>query len=140
VVSRARIAGWFLAVVAAALLAGPAAAATNQLTSSPGTDDSAAYSPDGGRVAFLSDRGGSVEVYVMSADGSAVKQLTATGRPKRNFAWSPDGTRIAFEQTDPRPGTCCGSAEIYVAAPARSTSGSLRRPAGRRGRSLARRP
>jgi hypothetical protein len=48
----------------------------------------------GGRIAFVSDRTGDDEIYVMNADGSNVTQLTSIGGDYP--AWSPDGTRIAF--------------------------------------------
>jgi PKD repeat protein len=54
-----------------------------------------AWSADG-RIAFESDRSGSLELYVMNGDGTGVRQVTTgvgfRGRP----SWSPDG-RIAFE-------------------------------------------
>lgn len=47
-----------------------------------------AWSPDGARLAFLSNRGGSPEVWTIQADGSALHQLTTDGQPKSQFiAW-----------------------------------------------------
>lgn len=65
-----------------------------------------AWSPDGGRLAFLSDkdRAGQFQVYVASATGGRARRLTRlTGfldRPR----WSPDGKRIAvlFTENSPR--------------------------------------
>jgi Tol biopolymer transport system component len=69
------------------------------LSNAPGADVHPAWSRDGARIAFHSDRSpaGDVEVYVMDADGANPVNLTNSpesfdGRP----AWSPDGTRIAF--------------------------------------------
>jgi Tol biopolymer transport system component/predicted Ser/Thr protein kinase len=56
-----------------------------------------AYSPDGSKIAFSSDRSGSWEIWVCDRDGSNAVQLTSAGgehfaRPK----WSPDGRSITF--------------------------------------------
>ena len=63
-------------------------------------DDNPDFSPDGRRIAFQSDRSGSLEVWVCDSDGSHARQLTTfghghTGSPR----WSPDGTRIAFDSS-----------------------------------------
>jgi dipeptidyl aminopeptidase/acylaminoacyl peptidase len=59
-------------------------------------DRQGAVSPDGTRVAFQSDRGGSSDLYVMNADGSNVVQLTHDTTADVEPAWSPDGTKIAW--------------------------------------------
>jgi dipeptidyl aminopeptidase/acylaminoacyl peptidase len=69
---------------------------------------SPAWSPDGSRIAFASDRDGTLELYVMHADGSDLTRLTHdvgfAGRP----AWSPDGVRIAFDcVVEPRNWDIC---------------------------------
>jgi Tol biopolymer transport system component len=53
------------------------------------------WSPDGRKIAFVSDRTGSAEVYVMNADGSGQRRLTQHAKPKE-LAWSPDGRMLAF--------------------------------------------
>src|SRR2546423_1115917 len=69
---------------------------SGRVTASPAHDDLASWSPDGRRIAFVSDRGGQADIYVMNADGSDVTRLTTD--PGGDYAptWSPDGTRIAF--------------------------------------------
>jgi len=51
-----------------------------QLTSNRWFDNSPAWSPDGARIAFHSDRDGDYEIYVMDANGGNVQQLTFNDR------------------------------------------------------------
>ena len=67
-----------------------------RLTNHPGIDQDPAWSPDGTRIAFTSDRDGPLVIFVMNADGSEVRRLTNEPLPSSRPAWSPDGTRIAF--------------------------------------------
>jgi Tol biopolymer transport system component len=69
-----------------------------------------AYSPDGKRIAFSSDRDGNFEIYVMPADGGQPTRLTNTAAEDDSPAWSPDGTHIVFESDRDLPGTT----DIYV--------------------------
>src|SRR5688572_9073514 len=66
------------------------------LTNAPGQDLYPAVSPDGGRVAFMSDREGNFEVYVVNADGSGLVRLTSDPALDTYPEWSPDGQRIIF--------------------------------------------
>lgn len=66
------------------------------LTNSKSVNTYPAWSPDHGHIAFVSDRDGNYQIYVMEADGSHVKQLTRGEQINRAPAWSPDGKKIAF--------------------------------------------
>jgi TolB protein len=84
---------------------------------SEASDYSPAWSPDGSRIAFTSDRDDSgrfnSHIYVMNADGSGVTRLTGNSEWDDGFpAWSPDGSRIAF--TSDRDDSGRVSSGIYV--------------------------
>jgi Tol biopolymer transport system component len=55
-----------------------------------------AWSPDGSQLAFVSDRDGSYQIYVMRADGTGVRRLTEFPQGAEAPAWSPDGYWLAF--------------------------------------------
>ena len=54
-----------------------------------------AWSPDGGKIAFVSNRDGNLEIYVMNSDGSGQRRLTRHPGVDGSPAWSPDGRSIA---------------------------------------------
>lgn len=88
-------------------LAKPAAAPELAISSSR-SEQQPDYSPDGSRVAFISDRSGSRELWTAASDGTGSVQVTTQAVIPTAPRWSPDGKRIAFAQ---RPG---GNADIYV--------------------------
>lgn len=59
-------------------------------------DQRPAWSPDGSRIAFSSDRGGNRDVYAVAPDGGGLTRLTDDPAPDSTPAWSPDGRSIAF--------------------------------------------
>jgi Tol biopolymer transport system component len=68
-----------------------------QLTKDPSNELEPAWSPDGTKIAFISDRNGqNFDIYVMNADGSNVTQLTDDSANEFGPVWSPDGTQIVF--------------------------------------------
>ena len=82
-------------------VASPAGAKPRRLTGGGGKDareKSAAFSPDGSRIAFLSDAGapGKTQIWVASVAGGAPKRLTNVKGQLAHPIWSPDGRSIAF--------------------------------------------
>ena len=80
---------------------------TNQvrLTKHLGHNDyTPAWSPDGSRIAYVSDTVGHSYIYVINADGTNPVQLTSGEHEDYDPAWSPDGRRIAFS----------GSSNLFV--------------------------
>jgi Tol biopolymer transport system component/predicted Ser/Thr protein kinase len=77
---------------------GKASAPTNLIHSTRG-DTNAQFSPDGKRIAFVSDRSGNIEIWVCDSDGSNPVQLTSFGSLTVDPRWSLDSERIAFIST-----------------------------------------
>jgi Tol biopolymer transport system component len=60
-----------------------------QLTHDPAIEGRPAWSPDGTRIAFASDKDGDSEIYVMNDDGSGLIQLTDNSAFDGWPAWAP---------------------------------------------------
>jgi len=85
--------------------------ASEPLITSTQTDVTPAWSPDGKRIAFKSNRSGSEELWVCAADGANPFKLTSFAGPHVIFPrWSTDGQRLIFSAVT-GPG---GSLESYV--------------------------
>ena len=67
-----------------------------QYTSGPKSDTSPRWSPDGDKIAFLSDRNGDKQIFVVPTTGGEAYQITRVRRGAGAPVWSPDGTKLAF--------------------------------------------
>lgn len=81
-----------------------------RLTDSAGDDLLPAWSPDGRMIAFVSQRDGNPEIYVMLADGSEQTRLTFAPGGDWRPAWLPDSRHLVF--TSDRN----GSNDIFLAS------------------------
>jgi TolB protein len=95
-----RAPGWRYLVPLFAILALLAAAASTAQATFPGPI---------GRIAFLSDRSGTFEIYSARPDGSDARRLTDSGGGEAIFSdWSPDGHWIVFDSDR------TGDLEVYL--------------------------
>jgi len=84
----------------------PADAAV-RLTNSLSDETLPKVSPDGTKIAFLSNDDGTYELYVMNVDGSGLRRLTSNSLQEGAPAWSPDGRLVFGSTRDFNP-------EIYI--------------------------
>jgi len=80
----------------------------HNLTRHPLGDDLPAWSPDGKRISFSSNRDGNFDIFVMDANGGRTRNLTEHIAWDTFPSWSPSGVRIAFASKRD------GNWEIYV--------------------------
>lgn len=73
------------------------------LTSGEANHSSPRWSPDGGRLAWVSNEGGSSQIHVRWMDSGETARVTQLEHGPGNLAWSPDGTRLAFTAFVPEP-------------------------------------
>jgi len=67
-----------------------------ELTHGNWRDFSPVWSPDGKKIAFLSDRDETTQIHVLWLDTREVAQLTHLERAPDNLRWSPDGKMLTF--------------------------------------------
>jgi Tol biopolymer transport system component len=88
---------------------GVAPSAAVKFIASTSIENEPAYSPNGKKIAFTSNRSGSMEIWVCNSDGSHPEKLTSFGGPQTiRPRWSPDGQQIVFYSNAE------GSRNIYV--------------------------
>jgi Tol biopolymer transport system component len=81
----------------------------NPVISSTRNDNAPQFSPDGKKIAFMSVRSGSPEIWICDSDGSNALELTSFGGPQVTTPrWAPDGARIAFDSN------AAGEYDIWV--------------------------
>jgi Tol biopolymer transport system component len=93
-----------------------------RLTRTKAYDSFPAWSPDGRRIVFVSDRRAVGKLWVVNADGRGLRRLTRGGSKDADPAWSPKGSLIAYASTARPPG-------IWLVRP----DGTHARPLRRRG-------
>ena len=92
-------------------LGGDIAQLTRRGGQSKGKDYAPLFSPDGTRIAFMSDRGGKADIWMLSKGRGEAIRLTDCAKPVNSFVWDSTGKGIFFvtkevtEQPQIRPGT-----------------------------------
>jgi dipeptidyl aminopeptidase/acylaminoacyl peptidase len=76
-----------------------------QVTSTPESESSPRWSPDGKYLAFLSSRQGSkgAQIWLLNRAGGEAVKLTNVRRGVSSYAWSPDSKRFVLVVDEPDP-------------------------------------
>ena len=67
-----------------------------RLTDNPANDYDVFWSPDGSKLAFVSDRNGQFDIFTLEVKTKELTTISAHGDDENTPKWSPDGKRIAF--------------------------------------------
>jgi len=70
--------------------------APRQITRDGESNQRPRWSPDSKRIAFVSDRGGSSQLWLMDPDGANAKQATSFSAEADGVLFSPDGANLLF--------------------------------------------
>lgn len=89
-----------------------------RLTTEGARNERPRWSPDGKKLAFVSNRGTSQQVWVMDADGKNPRQVTSLATEASGVMWSPDGTNLVFVSSvyPDCPDEACNKARLEAAA------------------------
>ena len=90
----ARLRVWDVAT--GALLAQGILIPGNEMRVTANSGEGLHWSPDGSRIAFMSNAGGSWDVYTVSVDGGSPQRITDDVGDDGLPVYSPDGSKIAF--------------------------------------------
>ncbi|WP_410649777.1 VWA domain-containing protein [Amycolatopsis sp. cmx-4-54] len=93
-----------------------------RLTDDSTADTRPALSPDGSSVAFVSERAGSKDIFVIGVDGRGLRQVTSGPAADDSPSWSPDGGRLVFSGTGEDPAGDLYTVPANGGAPARLTT------------------
>jgi len=74
----------------------------DQLADDAHVERDPAFSPDGTSLAFISDRGGTMQVWLRELATGLDRQVTTMARGVRYPTFAPDGGSLAFQQAGPR--------------------------------------
>jgi Tol biopolymer transport system component len=86
-----------IGLVVMAILTDAEAYEITQITFEPSYEGQPAWSPDGSKIAFVSNRDGNYEIYIMDKNGTNQNRLTyKPGYGAKLPAWSPNGGKIAY--------------------------------------------
>ncbi len=80
-----------------------AASAARRITSHPGLEIYARFSPDGKQLAFAAQYDGSTDLYVMPVEGGAPRRLTYDAGNARPLDWTPDGKQVIYRSSRGNP-------------------------------------
>lgn len=68
-----------------------------KVISNSGSSYNPKWSPDGKYLAYVSDKAGKFQIYLVKSDGSSVRQLTSEAGNVIEYNWSADGNKIVFD-------------------------------------------
>lgn len=83
------------------------------LVSHPATESRPVFSPDGKRLAFVSNRTGGGDIYVLNLETNDLSRVTFDDAPDNLDAWSPDGRSLYFSSSSR---DIAGMSDIYRVA------------------------